>query len=101
MHRFLFISLALVCLLAGCSAPQTRDPATDESDSLDAYFEEEDGLVLVDYKTDYVEQGREQELIEKYRIQLLYYARALEQLRGKKVKEIYLYSFALGKALKI
>ena len=41
MHRFLFISLALVCLLAGCSAPQTRDPATDESDSLDAYFEEE------------------------------------------------------------
>ena len=68
---------------------------------IDAYFEEEDGLVLVDYKTDYVEQGREQELIEKYRIQLLYYARALEQLRGKKVKEIYLYSFALGKALKI
>lgn len=41
MHRFLFISLALVCLLAGCSAPQTSDPATDESDSLDAYFEEE------------------------------------------------------------
>mgnify|MGYP006990136833 CR=1 FL=1 len=31
MHRFLFISLALVCLLAGCSAPQTSDPATDES----------------------------------------------------------------------
>ncbi len=41
MHRFLFISLALVCLLAGCSAPQTSDPATDESDNLDAYFEEE------------------------------------------------------------
>ena len=40
MHRFLFISLALVCLLAGCSAPQTSDPATDESDNLDAYFEE-------------------------------------------------------------
>ena len=41
---------------------------------IDAYFEEEDGLILVDYKTDYVEQGREQELIEKYRIQLIYYA---------------------------
>ena len=41
MHRFLLISLALVCLLAGCSAPQTSDPATDESDNLDAYFEEE------------------------------------------------------------
>ena len=41
MLQISFISLALVCLLAGCSAPQTRDPATDESDSLDAYFEEE------------------------------------------------------------
>lgn len=68
---------------------------------IDAYFEEEDGLILVDYKTDYVEQGREQELIEKYRIQLIYYARALEQLRGKTVKEVYLYSFALGKALSV
>ena len=41
MHRLLFFSLALVCLLAGCSAPQASDPATDESDNLDAYFEEE------------------------------------------------------------
>ena len=41
MHRFLFFSLALVCLLAGCSAPQASDPAPDESNDLDAYFEEE------------------------------------------------------------
>lgn len=41
MHRLLFFSLALVCLLAGCSAPQTSDPAPDESNDLDAYFEEE------------------------------------------------------------
>ncbi len=40
MHRFLFISLALVCLLAGCSAPQASDPAPDASNDLDAYFEE-------------------------------------------------------------
>ena len=37
MHRFLFFSLALVCLLAGCSAPQASDPAPDESNDLDAY----------------------------------------------------------------
>ena len=41
MHRFLFFSLALVCLLAGCSAPQASDPAPDASNDLDAYFEEE------------------------------------------------------------
>ena len=41
MHRLLFFSLALVCLLAGCSAPQASDPAPDESNDLDAYFEEE------------------------------------------------------------
>ena len=41
MHRFLFFSLALVCLLAGCNAPQASDPAPDESNDLDAYFEEE------------------------------------------------------------
>ena len=41
MHRLLFFSLALVCLLAGCSAPQASDPAPDASNDLDAYFEEE------------------------------------------------------------
>lgn len=68
---------------------------------IDGYFEEEDGLVLVDYKTDYVEKGKEQELVNKYQKQLFYYARALEKLRGKKVKEAYLYSFGAGKALKV
>ena len=41
MHRLLFFSLVLVCLLAGCSAPQASNPAPDESNDLDAYFEEE------------------------------------------------------------
>ena len=41
MHRLLFFSLALVCLLAGCSAPQASDPAPDASNDLAAYFEEE------------------------------------------------------------
>lgn len=68
---------------------------------IDAFFEEEKGLVLVDYKTDYVENGQEQDLIEKYQKQLWYYARVLEQVRGKTVKEVYIYSFALGKSLAV
>ncbi|MBS6194186.1 MAG: helicase-exonuclease AddAB subunit AddA [Clostridiales bacterium] len=68
---------------------------------IDGFFEEEDGLVLVDYKTDYVEKGREQELVEKYRTQLWYYAEALGRVRRKRVKEAYIYSFAVGKALEV
>ena len=60
---------------------------------IDVYFEEDGELVVADYKTDRVENGRE--LSEKYRKQLEYYARALQQLTGKKVKEKIIYSFRL------
>ena len=60
---------------------------------IDVYFEEEDGVVVADYKTDAV--TRPEELADRYRVQLDYYARALEQLTGKRVKEKLIYSFAL------
>ena len=63
---------------------------------IDVYFEEEDGLVVLDYKTDKI--YRIEELAEKYHAQLNYYGRALEQITGKKVKEKVLYSFTLGEA---
>lgn len=66
---------------------------------IDLYMEEEDGLVLLDYKTDRVEKGQEQVLIQRYQIQLDWYQRALEQMTGKKVKEKIIYSFTLGKAI--
>ena len=68
---------------------------------IDAFFEEPDGLVLVDYKTDRVDKGQEGELVEKYRKQLWYYARVLERVRQKKVKEVHIYSFALGKSIPV
>lgn len=61
---------------------------------IDVYLEEEDGLVVADYKTDAV--TRAQELVNRYRVQLDYYARALEQLTGRRVKEKIIYSFALA-----
>ncbi len=60
---------------------------------IDAFFEEEDGIVLLDYKTDRVAAG--QELVDKYHTQMQYYTRAIEQALAKKVKEIILYSFYL------
>lgn len=66
---------------------------------IDAYFEEEDGLVLVDYKTDKVQKGQEKELAEKYTVQMQYYKKALEMITDREVKEIYIYSTGLGKAV--
>ena len=66
---------------------------------IDAWMEEEDGLVLVDYKTDRVEQGGESILIRRYQTQLDYYKRSLEQITGKLVKEKILYSLSLGKEI--
>lgn len=68
---------------------------------IDVYFEEEDGIVLVDYKTDAVSEQAENELIRRYKEQLRYYERALNQLTDKKVKEKYIYSFALGKVITV
>ena len=70
---------------------------------IDLYFEEGGELVLVDYKTDRVmkNEAGEKELVRRYAIQLDYYAKALTQLTGKKVKEKIIYSFALGKGLSV
>lgn len=70
---------------------------------IDLYFEEDGEFVLVDYKTDRVMKGEagEKELVRRYAIQLDYYAKALTQLTGKKVKEKIIYSFALGKELSV
>lgn len=64
---------------------------------IDVYFEEEDGLVVLDYKTDRVRESRE--LVERYHGQLDYYAKALEQATGKTVKEKIIYSFTLGEEI--
>lgn len=67
---------------------------------IDCYFEEEDGLVLLDYKTDYLTPARLEKLREDYRVQIDYYGRALETLTAKRVKEKYIYFFSSGQILK-
>ena len=66
---------------------------------IDAYFIENEEIVLVDYKTDKVPDGDETRLTELYHTQLEDYGQALERLTGKKVKETYIYSFTLGKEI--
>lgn len=66
---------------------------------IDICFEEDGELVVLDYKTDRVQSPGE--LAERYHAQLDYYARALEQLTGKKVKQKIIYSFALQREIEV
>ena len=61
---------------------------------IDAFIMEEEGIILVDYKTDRVKDG--EELRNRYQKQIDLYSKALEQILGKKVKRRALYSFSLG-----
>ena len=62
---------------------------------IDCAFLEDGEWVLVDYKTDRIED--EDAFIQRYREQINWYARALEQITGLKVKERYLYAISKGK----
>ena len=64
------------------------------------YINENDELILVDYKTDYVEKGEEQKLIEKYKEQLDLYEEALEKALDRKVDKVIIYLTWLGEILK-
>ena len=64
---------------------------------VDTCFIEEEGLVIIDYKTDYVDGRKLKASIEKikrrYQVQLDLYARALSEITGLPVKEKCLYLY--------
>ncbi len=66
---------------------------------IDVFFEEEDGLVVLDYKTDYVPENPAETLKARYGEQLALYQRAVEEITGGRVKEKILYSFYLGQEI--
>ncbi|MCR5482453.1 MAG: helicase-exonuclease AddAB subunit AddA [Clostridia bacterium] len=71
---------------------------------IDACFTENDNYVIVDYKTNYMKDDSQEEidrLSDTYRGQLTLYKEALEGIYGKKVKEAYLYLFAIDKEIRV
>lgn len=77
--------------------------ANDEEDIvliqgiIDAFIEEDDGIMILDYKTDYVTSA--DMLVNRYKSQLEYYKKALTQITGKHVKELIIYSSRLRKEI--
>lgn len=67
---------------------------------IDAWFMEDEDIILVDYKTDRVKRDIH-ELVDKYRIQLDYYADALQRVTGRKVKKKIIYSISKGESIEI
>lgn len=55
---------------------------------IDMLFEEDDGLVVVDYKTDSIEADRTQEAMRRYELQAGSYGLAVQKATGMEVKEI-------------
>ena len=69
---------------------------------VDCCLDEPDGLVIIDYKTDRVRTAQEiAERGKRYRGQILSYARAMERIHGKRVKQCLLYFITPGKTLEI
>ena len=75
---------------------------------IDCLFEDEDGLVLVDYKTDSITErykgGFEEArpiLEKRYRVQMDLYTKAVEQIYKRPIKERYLFFFDGAHILKL
>lgn len=66
---------------------------------IDCYFKEKGKIILLDYKTDFVQEGGEADFANQYELQLSLYKRAIEQITNLSVNEVYLYSFWLDKEI--
>jgi ATP-dependent helicase/nuclease subunit A len=65
----------------------------------DCFFYEEDGAVLIDYKTDRVTASDANQRAEEYRIQMECYERGLNEILPIPIKEKYVYFLNCGKAV--
>ncbi len=64
---------------------------------IDAFFIENDEIVILDYKTDRVSEG--EKLVRMYEKQMELYAQALSNILKKRIKDVILYSFSLEKGI--
>ncbi len=91
--------------LRGIPAAELGFEGASEEDKItvqgvaDCVFEENGKLIVVDYKTDFVEDI--EELRERYAAQLHMYKRLLSESLGKEVTKAIIWSFRFGKELEV
>jgi len=64
---------------------------------VDCAMIEEDGITIIDFKTDYVTEETLPEMTERYRLQVQTYAQAMSRIYQKRIKASYLYFFRLNR----
>lgn len=85
--------------IAGTEIGQEYGGRISVQGQIDLYFVEDDGIVVVDYKSDTAANLEEER--ENYAQQVKIYGRLLPERTGKPIKEMYLYAFLADKAIKI
>lgn len=68
---------------------------------VDCALIEEDGITVLDFKTDSVTEATMAEASNRYHMQVLTYAQAISKIYGKPVKQALLYFFHVGKFIEI
>ena len=83
-------------------ADETEKPCTILIQGIiDCMWLEEDGWVLVDYKSNHVPPAKEEEFVQSYYSQLKLYAQAIEQIWQEPLKETYLYLLNSKRAIEV
>jgi ATP-dependent helicase/nuclease subunit A len=68
---------------------------------VDCAMVDNDGIVILDFKTDQVSENDVEDKMSLYRPQISTYAKALSRIYGKPVKAAYLYFFRLNRTISV
>ena len=68
---------------------------------MDAWFDDGDGVTILDFKSDRVAPGGEAARAEEYRPQLEAYCKAMAAILDRPVKRCVLWFFATGQAVEL
>ena len=77
--------------------PDTTDEQILLQGIVDCAIIENDGITILDFKTDFVTDDTIDHIVERYKPQVRTYASAMERIYQKPVKTAYLYFFSLGR----
>lgn len=66
---------------------------------IDCFFQTEAGVVVIDFKTDSISESQSTQRAQSYAPQMHFYRRAIENILGKKVNEMYVYFLNPGVAV--
>ncbi len=96
VYRELPLTMAIDSHLAEKNLPPNTKPVIVQG-IIDCIWEEEDGFVLIDYKSDHIGEKDVVDFIEEYGGQVELYAKAVEKIWHKPVKEKYIFFFAINR----